>query len=451
MDLSRTALLWRLLLSVACGWVHTEAFAAAPAGPALLSEHGSERSTTGPGNNIVTCTGKTHVVWQESDAKGYWSHIGTLDHATGKWSASVRLGRGKDNHARPCIAVDSHGYLHVVIGGHNSVMNYYRSKRPNDASAWERPEPVDIGTYPMLVCGAEDTLVLGARQDTGVRGVNLFVKRVGGTWEKRERVFQRKASNTGYAGYNVALAWGPDGRQLHLSADVYESGPKVIQRGAYQALVYMVSDDLGVTWRRSDGTPIPSGAAPDKLDVLAEFTARPKDGQPPVILRNGGVAVDNKGQAFIYFIHVRDGVPRARLVSSDERGGWRELPLHEAFQRRWSAFRPAGARGSLTMTTDQALHVLFLLDPRQSPATEQEDAGFGMGLLTTHDRGATFEARELFAPDPSAKAGQASLERQTGHNDLRGRLPGVLWSDGLHRYPAPGEVIHRKVYWVQPR
>jgi hypothetical protein len=440
-----------LLLAAVWACAQTVGFAADPAAPALLSGHGSERATTGPGNNIVTWAGKTHVVWQESDAKGYWCHIRTLDHATGEWSALVRLGRGKDNHARPCIAVDSQGHLHVVIGGHNSMMTYYRSRHPNDASAWERAEPVDIGTYPMLMCGAEDTLVLGARQDTGVRGVNLFIKRAGGTWEKRERIFQRKASNPGYAGYNVALAWGPDGRRLHLSADVYESGHKVIERGVYQALVYMVSDDLGLTWRRSDGSAIPAGVSSEKLEVIAEFTARPKDGQPPIILRNGGVAVDNTGQVFIYFIHVRDGVPQARLVSSDSHGGWRELPLNEAFLRRWPAFRPAGARGSLSITADQALHVLFMLDPRSSPAPDQEDASFGMGLVTTRDQGTTFEARELFAPDPAAKVGQANLERPTGHNDLHGRLPGVLWSDGLQRYPVPGEVIHRKVYWSQPK
>jgi hypothetical protein len=156
-------------------WVLFSLCGLGQAEPVLLSELGSERSTTGPGNNIVTHDGKTHAVWQESDAKGYWAKIRTLDRATGKWSAAVTLGPGFDNHARPCIAVDSKGNLHVVIGGHNTMMFYCRSIKPNDSSAWTKREPIDNGTYPMLVCGPDDTLVLGAR-NKGHGGVNLYVR-----------------------------------------------------------------------------------------------------------------------------------------------------------------------------------------------------------------------------------------------------------------------------------
>ena len=50
----------------------------ATAEPALLSEIGSERATTGPGNNVVTHEGKTHVVWPLQQKVG-WGLSSSVD------------------------------------------------------------------------------------------------------------------------------------------------------------------------------------------------------------------------------------------------------------------------------------------------------------------------------------------------------------------------------------
>ena len=86
----------------------------------LISSTGSERATSGAGNKIVTFGGKTHVVWQDVTSEGYFNRVGSLDHATGRWSEPFTLNKGRDNHARPVLTVDGRGYLHAILSGHNS-------------------------------------------------------------------------------------------------------------------------------------------------------------------------------------------------------------------------------------------------------------------------------------------------------------------------------------------
>lgn len=416
----------------------------------LLSETGSERATTGPGNNIVTHEGKAHVVWQESDQKGYWARVRTLDRAAETWSPAVTLGPGYDNHARPCIAVDSKGHLHVVIGGHNTMMHYCRSAKPNDSTAWTKLEPVDSGTYPMLVCGPDDTLVLGARIK-GAGGVNLYVRGAGRkNWETRALVLQRNARYSGYAGYNVALAWGPD-RSLHFAADVYEGRGYTDHRGTHQAIVYMVSPDFGKTWTKADGTALAAHVDPEKMDVLARVDVGVTGPAQTALLRNGGLAVDSQGRPYVYFTETKDGRGRPRLLTADK-GVWRDLPLADAVNSRWPEHEVPGARGHFTVAPGNVLHVLieFSAIPPKDGRPERYERKIGIGLLTSRDGGKTFEARELLAIDPKRRCSQASLERQTGHNDLGQRFPGVIFTDGLQRYPEKGEVINNQVYWMQP-
>lgn len=425
--------------------------------PLLVSEAGSERATTGPGNNIVTRDGRTHMVWQESDAKGYYDVARTLDRKTGQWSPIYRIGPAKDNHARPALAIDSKGYLHVVIGGHVTMMTYFKSKRPNDASEWERPKAVGIGTYPMLICGAGDVLVLAARHDIEPRGLNLFVNNGDGRWHLRENIFQRRADHPGYSGFNAALAWGPEGTRLHLAIDSYESGRTADKRGIYQSIAYMVSDDLGKTWTKSDGTPIGEKPTTDKLDIIAEFE-EPQAKSPPVSLRNGGMVVDEKGQPIIYFAQRTPTAWLARLVtpSAQEKSKWRDLPLDQAYRKAWPNSQPSGARGSLSMTADGAMHVLFMINPDKDDddrpdGDEEKFAGnYGVGMLSSPDGGQSFSARTLLPYDRARRVNLSNIERQTGHNDLQTRLPSVLWMDGMQRYPKPGEVINTKVFWMQP-
>ena len=422
--------------------------------PQLVSEIGSERATTGPGNNIVTHDGKTHIVWQDADRPGrggYTNRIRTFDRATGEWSKAYTLGPGIDNHARPTIAIDSKGYLHVVLSGHNSMMNYRRSVNPNDASKWTNSEPIDLGTYPMLVCGPNDVLVCTCRPNTH-SGVNLYTKTGDEKWQERESILHRaKKYNGGYAGYNVALFWGPDD-VLHLSADVYEGVGYTEHRGTHQSIVYMQSRDLGQTWTKADGTALPEKVDPTEPDVLAEIDVGPKGPAQEARLRNGGVVVDSKNRPYVYFTEAEKGIGRPQLMAL-EQGKWVDLPLPEAFAKQWPTGNILGARGHLTIDADDALHVLveYSEKPPEGKVEARFSRAIGVGLLTSRDGGKSFAARELLPIDEKRHLSQVGLERQTGHNELpSNRLPSLIVTDGEQRYPKVGEVLQNKVFWLQP-
>lgn len=422
--------------------------------PQLISEIGSERATTGPGNNIVTRDGRTHIVWQDADRPGrmgYTNRVRTYDHATGAWTKPYTLGPGIDNHARPTITIDSQGYLHVVLSGHNSMMYYRRSVDPNNASNWTKSEPIDNGTYPMLVCGPGDVLVCTARP-AAHSGVNLYVKKSGdAAWTKRESILHRNKKYNGYAGYNGAMFWGPDG-VLHFSADVYEGIGYTEHRGTHQSIVYMKSADLGQTWTKADGTALPEKIDPTRPDVLAEIDVGARGPAQVPRLRNGGVVVDSKNRPYVYFTEAENAVGRPRLVTL-EQGAWIDLPLAEAFGKQWPEGNVLGARGHLTIDANDVLHVLVEFSEKSPPGETiaRFSRKIGIGLLTSRDGGKTFSARELLPIDASRHISQVGLERQTGHNPLAaGRLPSFIVTDGEQRYPKDGEVLQNKVFWLQP-
>jgi len=429
--------------------------------PLLLSTQGSERATTGPGNNIVTRAGKTHIVWQDSDAKGYWAKARTFDQVTGALTPAVTIGPGSDNHARPCVTIDRAGYLHVVIGGHGDMCYYYRSAQPHDASAWNAPEPVGNGTYPMIICSPDDTLALTYR-DKALAGIELLIRPAGGAWESRGLIFAKHPKyNKGYGGYNGATVFGP-GNTLHFAADVYEGTDFYNHRGTHQAIIYAASDDLGRTWRKSDGTPLPGIPLPNQLDKIAIIDAGENGASLRPQLRNGGVVVDAKGRPFVYYCEVCDGVGTPRLVTPDANGGWRHLPLAEAFFKKWPGMVVRDARGHISCTENGTIHILTVFMPQRpeeplgAKATNvsERQANFGLGLVTSRDGGETFTTRELLPFDPDGDIHQFTLERPVGAQDLHDGTPAVapsiIWTQGLQRYPLKGEVIDTKVWFARP-
>jgi hypothetical protein len=77
--------------------------------------------------------------------------------ATGKWTGPVVVGTNpltNDDHGAPVILVDNKGYIHVMYGAHDSALNYAKSTKPEDISAWTAMnDPVNQirgATYPYL-------------------------------------------------------------------------------------------------------------------------------------------------------------------------------------------------------------------------------------------------------------------------------------------------------------
>ena len=436
----------------------TELAADLPPHHAILSQSASERATAGIGNKIVTLGDRTHVVWQDSTAQGYRAIARTLDRRTGQWSPPVTLGPGVDNHARPCLTVDGHGYLHVVIGGHNTPLQYLRSKMPNDSSSWTSIQSFGRGTYPALICGADDVLVLSVRplgSGKGRTGVDLYVRRPEErAWRHRPLVLERDPRHSGYAGYNTSISWGPEGRRLHLACDVYEGHGVYENRGTNQAVVYMVSDDLGQSWRRSDGSPIDGRPYPRNLDVIVLNSRKREQKMPKPILRIGGLAVDDAGAPFVLYTQHEPHPGRAHFVTPDDRGGWKQLPLHEALSRAFPDYGALGARGALSLTGDGRIQMLLPIAPLKDfgvPGAPKINAeAVRHVFVESDDKGKTFRFREPIPSDRPGTRYVPTLEKPTGHHIIaRQRDAAFMYIEGLHRYPKKGEVIRNQLYYVE--
>ena len=431
----------------------------------LLSDIGSERATQGPGNKIVTLDGKTHVVWQDSTAEGYFARIRTLDREAGEWSEAYTLGKGRDNHARPTITVDSKGFLHVIIGGHHTGLQYRKSIRPNDASDWTAPIAFGKSTYPVLICDASDRLHLTGRQDQNWKGLDHYIKAPDGEWEYQGMLVKKQERHKFYGAYHNALAWGPNHRTLHLSTGFFMGlqgdGSRQL-RGLHQAVGYMKSKDSGETWTKAGGTPIETPATTETIDLLEEGERTPDDvDKPKPGIQHCGIAVDSGNRPYVVYVRHTPDPMRVYLKTPDLSGNWKERSLQDAITENWPEWGFLGCR--VSMTEEDILCLLITLVPR-----EHAEANWNPGIwgrpafwlrdfpevhrivwLESSDGGRTFTPREIVPHLPEKGTLLPHLEAPTGFNKIENRLPCFVYTEGLSRYTEPGEVIDNKVYFCE--
>ncbi len=432
-------------------------------GNALLSVIAGERASQGPGNKIVTCTGKTHIAWQDSYDRRYFARVRTLDHETGRWTVGAILAEGVDEHSRPTLAVDSQGYLHVVMGGHNSPLQYQRSLRPHDSSAWTSIETFGRNTYPVLLCGPHDTLYLAAR-DGSHKGMELWEKPSAGPWQSRGLIVVRQPRFAGYTGMSNGVAWGPDRKTMHMSQAFFLSRkPNAGEHardvsGLYQAVGYMRSSDFGRTWQKAHGTPVPLPATSDTLDLLDEAESNnPKPG-----IEHCGLAVDSKDRPYVGYVRHTPTPCRAFLKTPADAGRWRGLPLSETVATHWPgwgilAFKPV-------ITADDILCVLAELVPLEHPDANWNPGVYGLPSywlrehtqlsrivwLESSDYGETFTPHEVLVFDPEQGQVMPSIERPNGSNHIpTGSRPSFMYTLGESRYANEGETIDNQLYWVR--
>ena len=422
----------------------------------LVSGQGSERATSGSGVKMVTFGEKTHVVWQDADDKGaYLNRIRTLDNRNGKWSEPFTLNRGKDNHARPVIAVDKEGYLHVVLSGHNSPVTYRCSVRPNDASEWTQAEDVGRGTYPVVTVAGDGTLLVTMRVSPRWAGVNLFAKKPGEPWKKRSRLMFRDPKYPAYAGYQTGLAWSPDRKTLHIVIDFYESYHTHKARGAHQAVCYMRSPDGGHTWEKSDGTPVEIPARPEQMDTLARHIGPGQPNLPPPdILAQGSIVVDGKGLPHILYISHQEKPGQVLVATPDGKGCWKRTEV-EGVTQVWPGLRPMGCRGSFTIDANGDMHALLEMKPYGKGWKDGKPLRVMMfadseqlAWVTSRDGGNSFSVRAAL---PGGKTiHQPNVERPAGFNRIPGgQYPPFVYFDGFSRYRKGKEVIQNNVYFIR--
>lgn len=402
----------------------------------VLSTQGCGRATGyAEANKIVTWEGKTHVSWLDSPPEGFRVCIRTLDHATGEWSPTHTIGEAHDNHGGPALAIDSQGYLHVAYYPHHHPMRIKKSVNPNDASAWTEAEEVgERLTYPTLVIDREDTLYLTCRQS--VRNAPwrslLYTKSPGKPWSEPRALLQ--AGHAGYAHFMDALAWGPDGKTLHLVTRMYDGDP-----GQGHTVGYLRSPDNGVTWTRHDGTAVDLPATAESVDIVAQN----RDGAS---LRAAGLTVAPDGQPLVLYSD-QGRQPNETWIATPSESGWKSQSLRSALPTEfegWDLFVPGG----ITFNTDGTLFVALTMT---KPGRGSGESGWGhpdcevLGLVSG-DGGASFQAKPLSEMDSQSPHWLPNLERPTGHNVVKG-APGAIYTAG-GRGEKNTELLANTVYWT---
>lgn len=423
----------------------------------LLSKTGSERATSGAGNKIIVRDGKTHVVWQSIENGKYVAQVRSLDHKTGKLTEPFTLGVGRDNHARPNIIADHEGYLHVVIAGHHSGLQYRRSEKPNDATAWTKTERLGTSTYPVLECAPDGTMYMFARHDADWGGAVFYVKEPDGKWESRGLIVKKdKKKWSGYAGYQCAMVADAKGT-LHAVFDFYEGKGVMSDRGQHVAVCYMASDDRGKTWRKADGSEVKLPARPDTMDALSQdIGKRHEPMPPPLLLSQGNIVVDSDNQPHIVYISHLTKPGQVIHATLDARGKWRQQEV-KAFRRPFTRVRPVQCRGALTIDDNDALHVLLRLVPvdrrwktgkpsRGMKFTDKEQA---LVWLTSRDGG------RRFTIEPAVKLGlnfnQPNTVRAVGGNKISAtRKPPFVYFQGNPNKNKGGPPVQNEVFLVVP-
>ncbi|MDD4870053.1 MAG: BNR-4 repeat-containing protein [Kiritimatiellae bacterium] len=244
----------------------------------------------------VVSQAKTYFVFgntQNAPAISYY------DHRRKQFVAPVVLGSNPDGdaHRNPTLLVDEQGYLYVFYGAHGHPTHVVKSVEPYRIDQWRKMVDIDDPktSYP---------------QPWQLRGGELFVsfrlppqgwcfrRSTDGaqSWEPAKVLIQF----AGHAIYAITVAEnGSYPRKVHITWSRLGGGTpgeiatKHLWARRYN-VYYAYSDDTGVTWKRSDGTPY-------KLPIDEEHAEKLYDsGEHGVWLKD--IQLDPQGRPLILFI-----------------------------------------------------------------------------------------------------------------------------------------------------
>lgn len=374
-----------------------------------LSEQGSTRATRyTQSNKIVTLDGKTHLAWLDASSK---TMIRTYDSNVKRWSESVHVGTGRDNHGGPALTCDSQGYLHILFGPHHDPFQHCRSRLPNDSSDWITVgEVAQRATYPSIVCDDQDTLHLIYRRSFESKPWKLMYRRKPkeNTWS--EPVEIAAAPEKGYAHFHSAITIAND-QSLHIAYDIYHGGRA-------KCAGHLMSRDRGKTWTLIDGSKV----------------------QLPTVTTSD-VFFRNTEEALKVWALVCDRAGRPWISIQDNAVGQTEL-FHWDGQE-WDSIKPAerivrtneiktvGVEGCLTKDAKGCLYL----------AAYHENA---LVVLKTENEGISFEVCAVVLRADGEPIMGPNLERPTGHNSVD--TPWLIFYRGDRGTDCIGAGIQNDVY-----
>ncbi len=358
--------------------------------------------------------------------------ISRYEHATGRFAHPVVLGSNPDGdaHRNPTLLIEQSGHLVVFYGAHGHETRVVRSLQPYDLAQWEpvAPLPDQNTSYPQcweLVPGEIFVSYRQAPQWTTCSW-RMTVSRDGGrSWEA-----SRELVNLGESAvYGVSIGGGGAyPRSVHFVWSRLGGGtPEEIAEKHLWArrynIYYAGSDDGGVTWHRSDGTPYELPVTEETAEEIYNC------GQRGVWLKD--IQLDGEGRPYVLFI---DSEPRTY------EGTWQ---VARFTGREWQF---ATLTGSDHMYDDGGLAILADDDIRvyapSTPVQPREDGG-EIEEWQSVDQGRTWvNTRHITRGSRySHNNVKVALNHQLGPGDVR-----MFWSYGDSNYPPETDDVRLHCY-----
>ena len=258
------------------------------------------------------------VVGQRRNSEATW-HSVNLGDLAGNPLATPTVA---DPHNVFAIGVDPAGYIHVAGNMHGDPLRYVRSSYPLTIDAWTMPEMIGAqeasASYPAFVRAPGGALLFFYRDGGAGRGDVLVNRSDGSGWERLGTLIDGQSSDE--SAYLQHIAVDSVRRSIHVMY-LWRSGA---DPAGNRDVSYLRSDDDGTTWETSDASVVALPVTHRTADVVS-----PSQDGAPVLLNQGGLAVDEAGRPHAVFRVVRPGAGgRAAAVHVwQEPDGWRRQPV----------------------------------------------------------------------------------------------------------------------------
>jgi hypothetical protein len=241
---------------------------------------------THPGKN-QSYIKKAHSVTTEYSKNGVPTFVVDYNLKTKKLGEPVFIGYGGgvyDNHNWPAITIDGKGYLHVVINGHHNPVNYTRSLKPRDISAWTDPTYIRVNTdkpnlsYATLNCDKKGNLytVHRSTKDRYNNHLGLYRMTPDGVWEEEKTLVT--PFKYMYKVWGHKMMYDPARDRLCLTF-YGQSSMKQLSRDQYEFDIFFWPDHEEIYYSNfgkgglNTGPPKPSGGCAMLVSPASEIAS----------------------------------------------------------------------------------------------------------------------------------------------------------------------------------
>lgn len=386
--------------------------------PFELSDAGSTRATAYHMTNKSIRIGQTtHVTWLDAVAG---VRVRSFDHSAGRWSETLNLDEGCDNHTNPALSATTDGRLRIAYGPHSfwdplnrPYWNYARFKlqqtlRPNDSREWEMVSNVGYGaTYACLVTDAQDRDHLMYRGGPGPAGAIYERRLPNAGWDLFTKLSVQRIA-PGYTFVGATMTAAPDGT-LYCGFEYYR-----MFDNRSLGVCGLKSVDGGETWTGIDGRPVRL-----PLEYSDDYALPHHPGRPAM----GGLAIDPNGELLVL---TNDEGPSQKglLLSRFRNGKWESTAL-APFLPGWDL-----QRGNMLF---DARGRLLIAATAVSPSVQLEyrwgHASCECFLLASEDGGRTFESAPISTPKPGVANWLANISQGGPNRDVS--TPLVIYTQGI--------------------